>query len=92
MNKSVIEVTPKTMFGYALFIIGIILLGYIATQCFFLANGTVDPLKIEIEETILKDDMAVFLGIFLQLGMYALLIVIAFVLLKTGLNIAKTKS
>jgi len=90
MNKSVIEVTPKTMFGYALFFIGIILLGFIGIQCFFLANGTVEPLKIG-QELLYEYETQLFLGIILQIGMYGLLIAVSFILMKIGLNIAKTK-
>lgn len=92
MNKSTIEVTPKTMFGYALFFIGIILLGYAAIQCFLLANGTIQPIEIEIEETQYTQGMGYLLGIVLQIGMYGLLIAISFILMKTALNITKTKS
>jgi hypothetical protein len=89
MNKSTIEVTPKTMFGYALFFMGIILLGYVAIQCFFLANGTIEPIEMEIEETQYTRGTGYLLGILLQIGMYTLLILISFILTKTGLNIAR---
>jgi len=91
MNKSTIEVTPKTMFGYALFFVGIILLGYVAIQCFFIANGTIQPIEIEINETEYTQGIGYLLGIVLQIGMYGLLIAISFILMKTGLSIAKTK-
>ena len=89
MNKSTIEVTPKTMFGYALFFMGIILLGYVAIQCFFLVNGTIEPIIIEINDTQYTEGLGSLLGIILQIGMYGLLIAIAFILTKTGLNIAR---
>ena len=92
MNKSVIEVAPKTIFGYALFFIGIILLSYIGIQCFFLANGTIEPIEVEMNETEYTHGMGYLLGIVLQIGMYGLLIGISFILLKTGLNIARTKT
>jgi len=77
MDKSVIEVTPKKMFGYALFFIGIILLGYIGIQCFFLANGTIEPIQVEIDETQYTEGLNSLLGIILQIGMNGLLIAIA---------------
>jgi len=91
MDKSVIEVTPKTMFGYILFFIGIILLGYIGIQCFLLGNGTLEPLKIG-EELLYDYETQLFLGIMLQIGMNGLVIAISFILMKIGLNIARTKS
>jgi len=93
MDKSVIEVTPKKMFGYILFCVGLVLIVYVAIQCYFLANGTLEPLKIEVNDEItLEDETVISLGILLQTGMYALLIAIAFILMKTGLNIARTTS
>jgi len=77
MDKSVIEVTPKKMFGYVLFFIGIILLGYIGIQCFFLANGTIEPIQVEIDETQYTEGLNSLLGIILQIGMNGLLIAIA---------------
>lgn len=90
MSKSTIEVTPKAMFGYVLFIMGILLLIYTAIQCILLVNGTFEPLKIEISETSLTAETAVFFGIILQIGMYGLLIAISYILIKTGINITKT--
>lgn len=88
MDKSVIEVTPKKMFGYALFSIGILLLGYTAFQCVLLANGTIEPLKVS-EEPIGDEGLEIFYGVILQIGMYGLLIVISYVLMKTGISITK---
>lgn len=92
MNKSTIEVTPKTMFGYALFFIGLIMLAYVGMQCFFLANGTIEPVEMEIEETEYTQGMGYLLGIILQIGMYGLLIAVSFVLLNTGLKIARVRN
>jgi len=40
---------------------------------------------------MLEDETVISLGILLQTGMYALLIAIAFILMRTGLNIARAK-
>lgn len=89
MSKSTIEVTPKTMLGYALFLVGLVLLVYVAFNCLMLANGTVEPLKIG-EELINIIENQFFLGIMLQIGMYALLIFVSFILMKIGLSISRT--
>jgi hypothetical protein len=90
MNKSVIEVTPKTMFGYALFCVGLFLLVYVAFTCFILANGTVEPLKVKFEENPMSDETATLLGIFVQIGMYGILMFASSILMKVGLSISKT--
>jgi len=90
MSKSTIEVTPKTILGYALFFIGIFLFVYVAFTCFMLANGTVEPLQVEFEESLLTQDFSVFLGIILQIGMYGILMFASSILMKIGLSITKT--
>jgi len=92
MNKSVIEVTPKTILGYVLFSIGLFLFAYVAFTCFMLASGTFEPLTIEFEESPLNEEFAIFLGTLVQIGMYGILMFASSILMKTGLNIATTKS
>jgi len=89
-NKMAMEVkvTPKALFGYALLIIGLILLGYVGMNCILLASGTIEPLSVEIIG--LNVDTAAFVGIILQLGAYALLIAISYALMKMGMSIKKT--
>lgn len=88
MNTSIIELTPKKLFAYALFFIGLLLLSYTVFQCILLANGTIKPLKIT-EEPIGSNHIDILYGITLQIGMYALLIVVSYILIKTGVSIAK---
>ncbi len=90
MTKPVIEITPKTMLAYILFAIGLILLIYTTIQCILLANGTIQPIEVEIDETQSSQGVGNLLGVILQIGMYGLLIAIAYILMKTGLNITKT--
>ena len=90
MNKSVIEVTPKTIFGYAMFCFGLFLLVYVAFTCFMLANGTVEPLQLEFEETTFTEEGLILLGILLQIGMYGILMFASSILMKVGLSITKT--
>lgn len=92
--SSTIEVTPEKMFGYALVIIGLVLLGYTAMQCVLLANGTFEPLTVEFPEDVSIPTSSliptgIFFGIILQIGMYGLLIAISYVLVRTGLSIAR---
>ena len=83
-----VKVTPKAIFGYALLIIGLVLLGYVGMSCILLASGTIEPLSVEI--TGLNVETAAFVGIILQLGAYALLIAISYALMKIGTSIKKT--
>ena len=89
MSKSIIEVTPKAIFGCILICIGLILLAYITVQCVFLANGTISPLEVSEEPIGQSQHLEIFYGIILQIGMYGLLILVSFVLVKTGVSIAK---
>jgi len=90
MNKSVIEVTPKTIFGYAIFCVGLFLLVYVAFTCFMLANGTMEPLKIEIEGNLMSEETTVLLGIFVQIGMYGILMFASSILMRVGLSLLRT--
>ena len=87
MSKPVIEISPKAVFGYCLFFIGLLLLGYVALNCILLANGTMEPLKVS-EERIGYGNEILF-GIFLQIGAFAVLVGVSYLLMKMGLQISK---
>ena len=89
MSKSTIEVTPKTILGYVLFSIGLFLFVYVAFTCWMLANGTVEPLQLEFEETVLTEESLILLGIIIQIGMYGILMFASSILMKIGLSITK---
>ena len=91
MVASEIKLTPKSLFGYVLFFIGLGLLGYVSMNAIYLASGAFQPLTLQIETSgrILSIETQAFLGIIVQIGMYALLIVVASILMKNGLTIAR---
>ena len=84
---SKIEVTPKKLFGYVLLVTGIILFLYVAIEAILLVNGTLEPIKIEMAGSSSGYD--VFAGIILTIGLFAVLIGIAYGIAKIGLNIIK---
>ena len=88
MSKRVIELTPRSAFGYGLIFIGLMLLAYTILNCILLANGTIQPLKIG--ESSYDPTINYFLGIILQIGMYGLLIGASYAIIKTGISIAKS--
>ena len=84
---SKIEVTQKQLFGYVLLVAGIILFLYVAINAILLANGTFEPIKIEIASPNYGND--VFAGILLTIGLFGVLTGIAYAIAKIGLNIIK---
>jgi len=88
-----IKLTPKALFGYVLFILGLMLLGYVCLNAIYLASGVFQPLKIELSQVgqTFGIESQVFFGIVVQIGMYALIVAIASVFMKYGLNIARNK-
>jgi len=88
-----IKLTPKSLFGYVLFFLGLVLLGYVCMNAIYLASGTFQPLKIELADQsgriVGTIETQVFLGIIVQIGMYALIIAIASILMKNGMSIAR---
>ena len=81
------EVTPKKLFGYVLLATGIILFLYVTVDAILLVNGTLEPIKIEMAGSSSGYD--VFAGIILTIGLFAVLIGIAYGIAKIGLNIIK---
>jgi len=95
MATSEIKLTPKSLFGYVLFILGLVLLGYVAMNAIYVASGVFQPLRIVMTDPssgralITAVETQVFFGIVIQIGMYALLIAVASILMKTGLSVAR---
>jgi hypothetical protein len=94
MVESEIKLTTRAMFGYTLFIIGLVLLVYVVVNGIYLAQGVFQPLKIQVTDAtgkalIPSADTQVFLGIIVQIGMYALIVAVASILLKNGLSVAR---
>jgi hypothetical protein len=92
---SEIKLTPKSLFGYVLFILGLFLLGYVAMNAVYLASGVFQPLRIQITDPttgkalITAVETQLFFGIMVQMGMYALILAVVTILMKNGLSIAR---
>jgi hypothetical protein len=95
MVSSEIKLTPKSLFGYVLFFLGLILLGYVVMNAIYLASGVFQPLRVQFTDPsngralITSVETQVFFGITIQIGMYALMIAVASILMKYGLSIAR---
>jgi hypothetical protein len=92
---SEIKLTPKSLSGYVLFILGLFLLGYVAMNAVYLASGVFQPLRIQITDPttgkalITAVETQLFFGIMVQMGMYALILAMVTILMKNGLSIAR---
>ncbi len=93
MSESEIKMTPKSLFGYVLFFLGLVLLAYIVFNAIYLASGVFQPLRVQINNSagvsLIAVDTQVWFGIIIQIGMYALIIAVASVLMKNGLSVAR---
>lgn len=89
MAEKEIKLTPRSLFGYVLFFFGLILLAYVCLNAIYLASGAFKPLQVVIEKTPMSIESQIFFGIILQIGMYAIIIVIASILMKNGISIAR---
>jgi len=95
MVSSEIKLTPKSLFGYVLFFLGLVLLGYVVMNAIYLANAVFQPLRIQVTDPqsgrglISSVETQVFLGIIVQIGMYSLIIAVASILMKNGLSVAR---
>jgi hypothetical protein len=89
-----IKLTAKSLFGYVLFFLGLVLLAYVIMNAVYLASGVFQPLKVQVNDStgrplISSAETQVFLGILIQTGMYALIIVVASILMKNGISLAR---
>ena len=89
-----IKLSPRSLFGYALFMIGLLLLGFVVFNAMFLASGVTQPLRIQIADSsgralIVSVESQVLLGLLLQVGMFGMIVAVASVLMKNGLSVAR---
>jgi len=90
-----IKLTTKSLLGYVLFFLGLVLLGYVTMNAIYLASGVFQPLRIQLTDPqsgralISAVETQVFFGIVVQIGMYALIIAVASILMKNGITIAR---
>jgi hypothetical protein len=82
MAKTTVELNLRTVFGAAFIIVGLLLLTYISIIAFQLATGAITPLKVSPQQLDLST--ALFLGTILEVGMFAILLVVASILLQYG--------
>lgn len=97
MASGEIKLTAKSLFGYVLFFLGLVLLGYVVLNAIYLASGVFQPLRIQITDPtgralISGVEMQVFLGIIIQIGMYGLIVAVASILMKNGVSLARKES
>ncbi|HVP41199.1 MAG TPA: hypothetical protein VMS95_04535 [Candidatus Krumholzibacteriaceae bacterium] len=92
MSKTTVELNIRVIFGLVFMIIGLIMLLYVAIIAFQLATGAITPLKVSISGTYgLNAGYDVLFGILLQIGMFAIIVVIAYILMRVGLSIMRPK-
>ena len=83
-----IEIQPRQFIGYLLIVLGLILLGYIVFLGLGLFFGTIDVIAIEGKDYPLTQETALFLGVLIQIGVLAILVVASSLLTKFGIQIA----
>jgi hypothetical protein len=90
MSKGTVELNLRTAFGLAFMIIGLIMLLFVAITAFQLATGVITPLKVSVTGAYaFSSNYDVLYGILLQMGMYIIVVVIAYILLRVGLSIMR---
>ena len=90
MSKTTVELNLRTIFGLIFMVIGLIMLLYIAVTSLQLSTGAVKPLSLNVTGTYaVNSNYNTLYGILLQLGMFLIVVVIAYVLLRVGLSIMR---
>ncbi len=94
MSKATVELNLRVIFGMAFLIIGIIVLLFVAITAFQLATGAIAPLNVKLSVNAtygLSNGYDALYGILLQIGMFTIIVVIAYILLRVGLSIMRYK-
>lgn len=89
MSKATSETILKSVLCVVFAVVGLVILGFVSMTALKLATGVIKPLTI-IGEGI-SPETGIFWGIFLQMGMFAVLIAIAFALIYFGLTLIPSK-
>ncbi|HML02985.1 MAG TPA: hypothetical protein VK487_06390 [Candidatus Bathyarchaeia archaeon] len=90
MSKTTVELNLRTIFGLIFMVIGLIMLLYIAVTSLQLSTGAVKPLSLNVTGTYaVNSNYNTLYGILLQLGMFLIVVVIAYILLRVGLSIMR---
>lgn len=80
-----IEITAKKLSGYILIIAAILILIIVSVYAALTASGTIQPIKVEVPQPSYGNEVA--FGIILQIGMYGILVGVAFALASIGAKI-----
>ena len=90
MSKTTVELNLRTIFGLIFMVIGLSMLLYIAVTSLQLSTGAVKPLSLNVTGTYaVNSNYNTLYGILLQLGMFLIVVVIAYILLRVGLSIMR---
>ena len=90
MSRATIELNLRTAFGLAFVVIGLAMLAYVSLMAFQLAIGVIQPLKVS--EQPIGYGNEILYGIMLQIGMFGLLVVVAYILMKFGFTLILQKT
>ena len=90
MTKTTVELNLRTIFGLVFMVIGLIMLLYIAITSLQLSTGAVKPLSVNVTGAYaVNSNYNTLYGILLQLGMFLIVVVIGYILLRVGLSIMR---
>jgi len=79
------ETVFKSVLGAVFIVMGLVILGFVSMTAFQLATGVIKPLKIVDEQ--ISSETGIFSGIALQIGLFVILVLIAYILIKLGLTL-----
>lgn len=89
MAKATVTFNISTILGAILMIAGLIILVVISWNAYQLAVGSLQPL--EIRPDALTSTNAILYGIVLQIGMFAVLVGVAYTLMRFGMTVTQRK-
>ena len=95
MTKTMVELNLSTAFGLALLLIGVVVLCIVAFSSYQLATGAVQPLQVgytQIGGYTITRETSISLGILLQIGMFAVLVGVAYTFMRFGVALVLRKA
>jgi uncharacterized membrane protein YjgN (DUF898 family) len=95
MAKTTVELNLSSIFGVFLLVIGIVVLGIVAVSAYLLSNGTLQPLQVaykaQIGNVTISPETSLLFGILLQIGMFAVLVGVAYTVMRFGAMLIQRK-
>lgn len=85
-----IQVNPRQVVGYILIAIGLLLLGYTIFMAIGLFSGTIEV--IQVGEEIISASNSLLLGVMIQIGMLAIMLIGSSFLIKYGIQVCSEKA